>query len=519
MEVEMEMEMEMEVEPLFEVREVVDFDYEFEAAMYFDLSRAETRAEACEAELWFESAKEYPPSPFVSKLVKREDILLENVNTSPKPKNVESTMESDVGVGRDFCALDVNNKECEGMDRGIFTKLQSGNLQKFLNQPLELTTGMTYYNHPSTDKLKAKAKSAVKPFFPRSSTLMKPTASQLAKQNRPVQVNGSRFQSQLAQNKERSIHYSSGVETQASKRQKLEGGHLHKVTGTNQEANLVHKPSKKDETVDKNSAHGRMKITIPREPELETANRAQRIRPKNSTELEDVKPAARRFKARPLNRKILEAPSLSLPKKSIPKLPEFQEFHLKTLERAMQHTSSFTSSSLSCNNTDKGMDKPRTSIVAGHGNLEPRRPSTMDVIKQDGCDVTHNFKARPLNKKIFSSKGDIGVFRNSKREATVPMEFNFHSEKRIQPNPPTELFSKLSLKAELQPNNGSQLRLPHPTSMSMKGSKENRLSSFQPEHEILHPMKGKPPIFGGQQIQSDAIFEGGLQSKRSMGIR
>ncbi|KAF3956863.1 hypothetical protein CMV_018061 [Castanea mollissima] len=68
-------------------------------------------AEACEAELWFESAKEYPPSPFVTKLVKREDILLENVNTSPKPKNVESTMESDVGVGRDFCALDVNNKD------------------------------------------------------------------------------------------------------------------------------------------------------------------------------------------------------------------------------------------------------------------------------------------------------------------------------------------------------------------------------------------------------------------------
>ncbi|KAM3687139.1 hypothetical protein ACJW31_10G054700 [Castanea mollissima] len=514
------MEMEMEVEPVFEVREVVDFDYEFEAAMYFDLSRAETRAEACEAELWFESAKEYPPSPFVTKLVKREDILLENVNTSPKPKNVESTMESDVGVGRDFCALDVNNKECEGMDRGIFTKLQSGNLQKFLNQPLELTTGMTYYNHPYTDKLKAKAKSAVKPFFPRSSTLMKPTASQLAKQNRPVQVNGSRFQSQLAQNKERSLHYSSGVETQASKRQKLEGGHLQKVTGTNQEANLVHKPSKKDETVDKNSAHGRMKITIPREPELETANRAQRIRPKNSTELEDVKPAARRFKARPLNRKILEAPSLSLPKKSIPKLPEFQEFHLKTLERAMQHTSSFTSSSINCNNTDKGMDKPHTSVVAGNGNLEPRRPSTIYVTKQDGCDVTHNFKARPLNKKIFSSKGDIGVFRNSKREATVPMEFNFHSEKRIQPNPPTELFSKLSLKAELQPNNGSQLRLPHPPSISMKGSKENRLSSFQPEHEILHPTKGKPPIFGGQQIQSDGcIFEGGLQTKRSMGIR
>uniref|UniRef100_A0A2N9EW76 TPX2 central domain-containing protein n=1 Tax=Fagus sylvatica TaxID=28930 RepID=A0A2N9EW76_FAGSY len=424
------MDEEMEVEPVFEVREV-DIDYEFEAAMYFDLSRAETQAEASEAELWFDSAKEYPPSQY------------------------------------------------EGMDRGIFTKLQSGNLQKFLNQPFVLTTGMAFYSHTSTGTLKAKAKSAVKPFFPRSSTLMKPTASQLAKQNRPVQVSGSRFQMQLVQNNERSLHSSSGAESQAVKRQKLEGGHL-----------------RKDETVDKSSVHGRMKITIPREPELETANRAQRIRPKNSTEREDVKPAARRFKARPLNRKILEAPSLSLPKKSTPKLPEFQ-----------------------------GLDKPSTFIVAGNGNPSGR-PNTMDATKQDGCDVMHNFKARPLNKKIFSSKGDIGVFRNNKREATVPMEFNFHTEKRIQHNPPTDLFSKLSLTSELQQSNGSRLKLPHPTSMSIKGSKENRLSSFQPEHEILHPMKGKPPIFGGKQIQrgSDGcISEGGAwasaESKRGQGTK
>ena len=45
------------------------------------------------------------------------------------------------------------------------------------------------------------------------------------------------------------------------------------------ERNIEHfKVVLQDETVDKNSAHGRMKITIPREPELETANRAQRIR-------------------------------------------------------------------------------------------------------------------------------------------------------------------------------------------------------------------------------------------------
>lgn len=52
--------------------------------------------------------------------------------------------------------------------------------------------GMTFYNHLAGDKLKGKSKSSVKPSFPRSSTLMKPTASQLAKQNLKPQIGGSR---------------------------------------------------------------------------------------------------------------------------------------------------------------------------------------------------------------------------------------------------------------------------------------------------------------------------------------
>lgn len=50
--------------------------------------------------------------------------------------------------------------------------------------------GLTTYNHLPGDKLKTRSKS-VKP-VPRSSTLMKPTASQLAKQNQPPQVATSR---------------------------------------------------------------------------------------------------------------------------------------------------------------------------------------------------------------------------------------------------------------------------------------------------------------------------------------
>ncbi|KAK1565166.1 hypothetical protein Q3G72_020239 [Acer saccharum] len=507
----MEEEMEMEL-PVFEAREI-DLNYEFDASCFFDFTREESLAEARQAELWFEYAPSCPPSPFVAKL----DILLENVNTSPKPK-VTSSLDNE---GPEFSAIDVEDRE---MVKGIFTNLQGGNLQKVPNQPLNLTTGLTFYNHISGDKVKAKAKSG-KPYLPRSSTLMKPTTSQLAKQNRPAQVGHARFQTPLFQNNERSLCNSSMVESQAAKRQKLDGGHLHKVADEKQQTNLVHKAPKRDGNSDKNSAHVRLKLTIPREPDLETAHRAQRIRPKNIAGQENITTVAHRFRARPLNRKILEAPTLPLPKKSIPRLPEFQEFHLQTTERAMQHTSAVSSSSFHFTDSDKSLkewDKSSTVSVARNRNREFGRPSGMNASKLDGDGLVHNFKARPLNKKIFSSKGDIGVFRNIKRETTVPLEFNFQTEKSFQHNLPIDLFSKLSLTSELQPNNGSKLKLHRPTYVPIKGSKENRLNPFQLEHEKPHSEKEKPYFFGGKQTQcaNDGYSEATTRfsTRKSLGI-
>ncbi|KAL9350072.1 hypothetical protein Peur_057327 [Populus x canadensis] len=518
----MEMEEEMEVEfMVFEAREV-DLDYEFDAAMYFDFTLQESVAEAREAERWFDTALSYPPSPFVAKLVIGEDCLLENVNTSPKSKddgNMASLLNDDMGPK--VSAIEVDDRECERTYRGIFTNIQSGNLQKVSNQRVELATGLTFCHQKSTDKSKPKMKSSVKPTFPRSSTLMKPTASQLAKQNQTPQVGGSRFQSQLGQ-KERGLCNSSAVDSHSAKRQKLEGGHLRKIGDGKQQTDFIHKTSKKDGSVDKISAHAKLRLTVPREPDLETAHRAQRARPKDSIEQQHMTAPARRFKARPLNRKILEAPSLPLPKKSTPKLPEFQEFHLKTLERAMQHTSSVPSSLFQCNDLDKGLDKPSTISVAENVKTESRRPTTMDAPKQDGCCATHVFKARPLNKKIFSSKGEMGVFRNSKRETTVPMEFNFHTEKRFQHNTPIDLFSKLSLTSELQPNNRSQLQFPQPSNIYMKGSKENRSNPLQTGQKML---KERQPMFGGRQQIQYGTSTGSTNevvnhlSRRNLGIR
>ncbi|KAF8364654.1 hypothetical protein HHK36_033334 [Tetracentron sinense] len=64
---------------------------------------------------------------------------------------------------------------------------------------------------------------------------------------------------------------------------------------------------------------------------------------KSSAELEEEMMAKiPKFKARPVNKKIMEAPTLPALPRSTPQLPEFQEFHLKTMERANQHAETST---------------------------------------------------------------------------------------------------------------------------------------------------------------------------------
>ncbi|GFZ01234.1 cell cycle regulated microtubule associated protein [Actinidia rufa] len=470
----MDEEMEDSMELTFTAVEV-DLDYEFDASRHFDFTSEESIAEAREAELWFESAGSYPPSPFVTKLVLHEDFMQETVNTSPKSNNLVNTAlpdsDTDNGVDQYFSIMEMSHRDCIVENGGIFAKLNDCTGQKFHNQPPKLPTGLTFYNPMTTVNSFAKSKSIIKPSFPRTSTLMKPTASQLAKQNQPRKVGDLRVQKLLVESNEKSL----GIECQAAKRQKLGGGLLRKVDDAKQQTNLVHKAPKKDGTTDGNSAHAKLKLTIPKEPDFETTHRAQRTRPKITSEPGTAAATVRRFKAFPLNKKILEAPSLLLPKRSIPRLPEFQEFNLKTSERALQHTKAVSSSLVSCSNTDKVLHKPSTDAIAETANGEPKRSYFVDAPKHKGCEFVHNFKARPLNKKIFSSKGDIGVFRNKKKETTIPMEFNLQTEKRSQHNPPVDLFNK--------------------------GSKENRPSSFRQEHEIKHTVKEKRSMFWEKQPQ------------------
>ncbi|CAH8391983.1 unnamed protein product [Eruca vesicaria subsp. sativa] len=498
----MEMDEDMEMEAtVFEAREI-DMEYEFDASRWFDFTREESPAESQAAEFWFHSAPSYAPSPFVTKLLLGDEI--------PTKQEEDDVTEDVVGEkDRSINQNPVLNKTGSGMRFGVFSSQQGNNLKKVPTQPLCKAPTVSNHNH-NDNKPKFRAKSSIRP-TPRSSTLMRPTASLLAKQNHV-----SKFHMQVDQIHDKGL---CGTEVQAAKRQKLDGGLLRKVADTKPEMSFVHKIPKKDTTLDRNSQHARTKSTVPQEPDFATSRRAHRIRHKDEEKLEQDATTVYRFKARPFNRKIFDAPSLPVRQKSIPKPTAFQEFHLKTSERAMQHSSAVKTRSNQGNDAYKGSEKSNITDALDGINRESRRPSAMDINKHDVSEGKHVFRARPLNKKILSSRGDMGVFKNSKRETTVPLEFSFNTEKTVQPDLPTDLFSKLSIKPERKQNSGSRTRFP-----LAKGFKENRVYSFQAGSEVTRVESGKTVSSAGQHIQSGhsgIITETNQQwtSSRSLGIR
>lgn len=297
------------------------------------------------------------------------------------------------------------------------------------------------------------------------------------------------------------IGYTPALENQAAKRQKLEGGQLRKVADTYQQTYLVHKECKRDTNIDAKATQAKLHLTIPKEPNLKTAYRARRMRAKVGEEPEQVTSTTHTFRAHPLNRKILEAPSLLLPKRSTPRLPEFQEFHLKTSERALQHNAAVPSNSVHCNNS-KVSHQPSAGSFSERSHKDPKRQVEA---KEERCEIANKFKATPFNKKVFSSKGEIGVFRSTKRETTVPKEFNFHTQRRLQHDPPVDLFNRLTLESSLRSNVESHLKVPQSTLTFTKGSKENKLGSLQQESKVINLFQGESqgpktrqiPLFGG----------------------
>ncbi|KAG9445106.1 hypothetical protein H6P81_016446 [Aristolochia fimbriata] len=494
--------MDDEMEDFEELPFETDFDYEFDAPRYFDFVRGESPEEVREAELWFRTAPSYPPSPYVAKLNAR-GVLTESTNT----------YHSSNDAATESCTITYSVKAVE-------PEMSAAGQEK---------RGCTFYSQITQVGPKAKAKSLVRGPSSRSSTLMKPTASHLAKQNQRLEVKISsqlehRFDKALACEADRILKNQSANETQATKRQKLEKGHVCKLPDVQQQTNLTHKAPRKGAPVDGCFEQPRLKLTIPREPELVTAQRAQRMRSKNDEKFGERPTTTSIFRARPLNRKIFEAPLLPLSQNRTPRMPEFHEFHLRTSERAMHHFSA--SSQQSGKSSDKVIQREMntfgtmSSVFGSSQSMQqsvatsskPLKASVRDDLKHEGC--VHKFKARPLDKKIFASKGDIGVFRTVKRETTIPMGFNFLTDKRFQQNPPTELFSQLSLASEVSQNVESQPKTSCASRAPYKGSKEN-ITDFLGRQESKGICLSKEILGSLGAKQSICGSKGGLIDVRS----
>ncbi|XP_074319618.1 uncharacterized protein LOC141656570 [Silene latifolia] len=346
------MEEACEKECVFEESVDIDFDYEFDVAKYFDFLRPETVDDVEDSERWFNLAQGHPPSPILLKLGLVAEEFGGSDTSSPK------------------YAHSITNEggESEVLSRDKGKKGPALLRSKSMNQPCLL----------------------------KSSRLLQPTASLLAKQNHQISVRDpGRFQ------KPGSPLKSPGY-IAATKRQKLEHGYLLKVAHLKHQTSFSHKVPKKVGFCDVN-CHARPKVTVPKEPKLETANRAQRHRSKDSEELGR-------------NTKILE-----------PKLKRTQSLTPEIQGGRVNHAKGAT---------QKGKL------------LDTKKSKSFNATMYEKSD--HTCKTRAVTKKSLSNKGDIGALQNSKLETAVLKECKRTSCKKQLQTPLTELFSQLSLDSEDQ---------------------------------------------------------------------
>ncbi|KAF8111578.1 hypothetical protein N665_0074s0105 [Sinapis alba] len=479
-----------------EVTTASDQTYEFCAPRWFDFVIGETEDEARRAELWFQSALSCAPSPSVPRIKARRSFKVEamcNFNEEEEEENKELSepLAETVSSQREHDTISEAKKEDVSPIKPSHSSSKDSDASDKENIP------------PPTEEA-----CTPKPQGGDSVSLKK---KQTARKIASLLRNPSALRPKGSHCRETSVKNIAAATTnliqdnQAIKRQKLDDGRsrqilnpkpttlLHKTrqglvsTGFNvcpsvtkqtqkeyrkvyvreritpfiSTAELMKKfqTSTRDLSLTQaNSSlpQNRTKLTLtrPKEPEFVTSQRARPLKVKSSAELEEeILAKIPKFKARPVNKKILAAPALPAPQRSTPHLPDFQEFHLETTARANQHaeTSSVASTQVSKQHNDwkPHLTAPKTPVLQTMLRARPTKAKTTAELEQEELEKAPKFKAKPLNKKIFESKGEMGIFCNTKKHITIPQEFHFATDERIsRPNSVLDAFDKLSLTSE-----------------------------------------------------------------------
>ncbi|KAK1309026.1 Protein TPX2 [Acorus calamus] len=361
----------------------IDEAYEFSAPHFFDFINGETEEDVKKAEHWFVTALTYPQSPFMPKIKGSRSVQVESVMCDFE--DVAETQVQVVGmISTGNGERHVEHDESMKVETSSFEIEEVGNeiAQEVITHSLKtkiLITG----KGPAVA-----AQSILKNLTAKKTVKLNSKQSALKPNNLMPMVRGKREIEPISQ-------------IGAHKRQKLEDGKTHaQVAPYVSMAEIVNKFQSNTRELFQNKSHSqderssivrRSKLTLtrPKEPKLVTAERVRSVKLKSSAEIEDEMLAKiPKFKARPMNKKILEAPSLPAPPRSIPRPPEFQEFHLKTLERANQHEKQ----GQQCNKlVQSKLPRLETMLRA--------RPPTSAEIELEELEKMPKFKARPLNKK------------------------------------------------------------------------------------------------------------------------
>ncbi|ONM57575.1 Protein TPX2 [Zea mays] len=254
-------------------------------------------------------------------------------------------------------------------------------------------------------------------------------------------------------------------------------------------------------------------LTRPKEPEFQTSQRIRAVKVKSSAEIEEEMLAKiPKFRARPFNKK---------------------EFHLKTMERASRYAD--TCSEVSCADTIRSRNKPLKSTQRKppqlHTANRARPPSvkSSQELELEELEKAPKFRAKPLNKKILESKGDIGVFVHPKSQVTAPKEFRFCTDVRLGPPSVADLFDKLSLHSECSSNSNRQgvPRCTIPNPFSLQTEERGQLKERQLEAQLLQkkveeekarvPPKPEPkPCTRPEGFQLESLVRHELEQQRLM---
>ncbi|CAN1230977.1 Protein TPX2 [Linum perenne] len=513
------------------VAKLIDEIYEFSAPRFFDFTRSESDEEARKAEIWFDTTLSYAPSPLMPRIKTGRSFKIESLcdfteaDQIPEVAHFSSITSLKVGS----CVVKEQTKtEAYCTPQQPSVKPQKGrsvltDSKKY--QSARQVSSLVKNHPPSVLKSKSQAQSSqakcVKPWSIKKVTNVKnPSGTPtLAHENQAIKrqklEDGQSRQilnlkpPQPLTHKSR-LGLSTSNSNTASKIQKEERKVYAREPAVQNPFISTAEMMKKFETSTRDLSLppviGKPKLTLtrPQEPAFETAQRIRPVKIKSTAELEqEMLAKIPKFKARPVNKKILEAPLLPAIPRSTPQPPEFQEFHLETAARANHNaeSASVVSEATRQNNEWKPhLTEPKTPLLQTSLRARPLKVKSSFELEIEELEKMPKFKAKPLNKKIFESKGELGIFCNTKKQVTVPKEFHFAIDERIPPpNSVADMFDKLSLNSGSHDIHLPRNTTPNPFHLHTEergAEKERRLAMElmrkQMEEELARVPKANP---------------------------